>query len=96
MEESPLPEYVIIVNKDVMKKRCKCKILNYPYYDWDSYDFRHSKVLLYSYPLKLEDMKEVTVNEMYNKTIQDEGGEVLQVKYNETLFLKRFRTQLMD
>ena len=96
VEESPLPEYVIIANKDVMKKRCKCKILNYPYYDWDSYDFRHSKVLLYSYPLKLEDMKEVTVNEMYNKTIQDEGGEVLQVKYNETLFLKRFRTQLMD
>ena len=95
IEEAEFPEYIIVSNKDVMKKRTRSKILNYPYYDGDSYDYKHSKVLLYFYPVELEDLKEATVNNLYNSTIVDEiGNEALKVKNNEKLFLKRFRQQL--
>ena len=98
IEEAEFPDYVLIRNqdKDVMKKRTKSKILSYPYYDGDSYEYRHSKVLLFFYPVDLEDLKEATINNLYNSIVIDEtGNEVFKVKNNEKLFLKRFRQQLL-
>ena len=99
IEEAEFPDYVLIRNqdKDVMKKRTRSKILSYPFYDGDSYDYRHSKVLLFFYPVELEDLKEATINNLYNSIVVDEtGNEILKVKNNEKLFLKRFRQQLLQ
>ncbi len=89
IEESPYPDYIICDHGDVLKKRKKFKILKHPLYDPDSYDFKHSKVLLFYYPLiGLDEITEGSIDNFYESISEDNTR---RVEKNEKLFLARLR-----
>ena len=89
IEKSPYPDHVLCENGDVLKRRKSFKILKYPYYDPESYDFKHSKVLLFFYPLGgLEDITEENIDNFYESVNEDN---LRNVEENEKLFLQNIR-----
>ena len=89
IEESPYPEFVICENGDVLKKRKKFKVLKYPFYDPDSFDYKHSRVLLFYYPLAgVEDINEGNIDVLY-ESVDEENNR--KVDENERRFLKNLR-----
>ena len=89
IEESPYPDHVLCENGDVLKRRKSFKILKYPSYDPESYDFKHSKVLLFFYPLGgLEDITEENIDNFYESVNEDN---LRKVEENEKLFLQNIR-----
>ena len=89
IEGTPYPDFVLCENGDVLKRRKRFKILKYPSYDPESFDFKHSKVLLFYYPLRgLEDITEENIDDFYESV---NGDNLKMVEENEKLFLQNLR-----
>ena len=75
-----LPELLILKNNDVMKLRNKERVLAFPDFTKDSFQYFYCQVLLYS-PEVVEDMSNEQILLLYNKVddppIKDESGNVL-------------------
>ena len=89
-----LPELVLIENGDVLQKRKQPKILKYPEYSNDSFEFRHSQVLLFHKIERKEDLCEKQkVEDMF--ILCDDNG-VNVVEKNRKIFYNIVRKLKYD
>ena len=89
--DANLPEMIICSNGQVMKKRRKPKILKFPDYEEDTYDFKYNLVLLFCKVASLDDLSPETVDVSFNET--DDGGERIIFKHRRYL-LNFFHDQI--
>ena len=89
-----LPELVLIENGDVLQKRKQPKIIKYPEYSNDSFEFRHSQVLLFHKIERKEDLCEKQkVEDMF--ILCDDNG-VNVVEKNRKIFYNIVRKLKYD
>ena len=72
----------------VLKKRRKMQVLNYPSFDIDSFEFKHSQVLLYSGVQNSDDLTNEAVEEAF-VAVSDDGERVID--RNKRRFLLKAR-----
>ena len=85
------PEYILCDFGDfghVLKKRRRQKVLNYPEFDHDTHDFKHSQVLLYSDVQNINDLSRENVEEAFD-AVTNEGERVID--RNKRIFLMKAR-----
>ena len=85
------PEYILCNFGEfghVLKKRRRRKVLNYPTFDPDSFEFKYSQVLLYFNVHNMEDLTKQTVEESF--TAVTDGGERV-IDRNKRQFLMKAR-----
>ena len=86
--KDPLPEFILIGNKNVMRKRKQPKVLRYPEFDPESFEYRYSQVLLFSMIESLEGLTRATVEEKFSE-VHDDGE--TKIKVNQRKFLLNVR-----
>ena len=88
VSKDPIPEYILLSNKNVMKKKKQPKVLQYPEFDQESYEYRFSQVLLFSSIESFESLTEAKVEEKFNEV---SGDGVSRIKINRRKFLMNVR-----
>ena len=73
-----LPEMVLCSNHQVMRKRRSPKILKFPDFEEDTFDFKHNLVLLFSKIPVIDGLTPEDVEAAFNET--DENGEKLIIR----------------
>ena len=86
--KDPLPELVLLNNRDVMRKRKEPKVLCYPEFDPESYEYRYSQVLLFSMIESYEGLSQAIVEEKFSE-VDDNGDR--KIKVNKRKFLLNVR-----
>ena len=74
--DEALPSLIVCCNGDIMVLRKSPKILRYPTFDEESYDFKYSQLLLFSFINSLDNLTEQTVDTLYSE-INEDGEQVI-------------------
>ena len=67
IDNSPMPEYILCENADVMKLRKRRKILKYPHYPEGCYEFKYRETALYFHPVGPPDLETDRIDAFYSK-----------------------------
>ena len=67
VDNSPMPEYILCENEDVMKLRKRRKILKYPHYQEGCYEFMYRETALFFHPIGSRDLDADRIDAFYSK-----------------------------
>ena len=91
--KDPLPDLILLNNKQVMRKKKLAKVLQYPDFDPESYEYRYSQVLLFGRIESYESLTQPLVEEKFRELDVEGDGET-KIKVAKRKFLLNIRLNM--